>query len=150
MLSLLMFSLVGFSSCSKDDDDKSNKSDLVGMWEVVSDKGWDKENGVIIYEWDQTGDEISDKWAIEFKENGKFFMYDLNGDISDDMMADDLTWKYKNNKIYLCSAEYGIEQEWTTVKELTSTTLVLEAHYKYNDGGDVYEDWSLSTFKRIK
>lgn len=147
MLGLLMFAAVNLCACS-DDDDNSGNSDLVGTWEVVTDKGWEKVNGEIKDSWDQEGNEIGDKWRLDFKENGRFYMYDVVGsDVTD---SDEVSWAYKNGKIYLYSAINGIESEFWAVKELSSSNLALESYYKYEEDGDVYEEWAYSTYKKVE
>ncbi len=72
MLGLLMFVAVNLCTCSDDDEDNPGNSDLVGTWQVFTDKGWDKINGEIEYEWDQEGDELGDQMGtVVFKEDGR-------------------------------------------------------------------------------
>ncbi len=146
MLGLLMFAAVSFSACSSDDDEPGSNSDLVGLWEVIADKGWEKVDGKIDAQWDQEGDEIGDKYQFEFKEDGTFFAYSNDGF---DEISGKATWKYKNGKIFLHSSQYNIEVEFATVKELTSSRLVLENYQTDNEDGEVWESWSLATFKKI-
>ena len=146
MLGLLMFAAVSFSACSSDDDEPGSNSDLVGLWEVIADKGWEKVDGEIDVQWDQEGDEIGDKYQFEFKEDGTFFAYSNDGF---DEVSGNATWNYKNGKIFLHSSQYNIEVEFATVKELTSSRLVLENYQTDNEDGEVWESWSLVTFKKI-
>ena len=147
MLGLLMFAAVSFSACSSDDDEPGSNSDLVGLWEVIADKGWEKVDGKIIDQWDQEGDEIGDKYQFEFKEDGTFYAYSTDGVLDEE--SGEMTWKYKNGKVFLYSLQYKMEVEFAIVKELTSSRLVLENYQKYNEDGEEWESWSLMTFKKI-
>ncbi len=150
MLGLLMFAAVNLCACSDDDEDNPGNSDLVGTWQILTDKGWDKINGEIEYEWDQKGDELGDQMGtVVFKEDGSFYIYDQYGNIELEEGVD-FTWSYRDGKIFLYAVQYKMEQEWATVKELTSSFLAVESYYKYEEGGDVYETWSYSTLKKIE
>ncbi len=150
MLGLLMFAAVNLCACSDDDEDNPGNSDLVGTWQVLTDKGWEKINGEIEYEWDQEGNELGDQMGtVVFKEDGSFYIYDQYGNI--ELEEDvDFTWSYRDGKIFFYAVQYKMEQEWATVKELTSSFLAIESYYKYEEGGDVYENWSYSTLKKIE
>ncbi len=92
MLGLLMFVAVNLCTCS--DDDSPGNSDLVGTWQVLTDKGWGKINGEIEYEWDQKGDELGDQMGtVVFKEDGSSYIYDQYGNIELEECVDLLSMK---------------------------------------------------------
>ena len=143
MLGLLMFAAVNFSACSSDDDDApGSSSELVGLWESVSFEGWEKEDGEIVYEWEDDDDEA----RVKLNSDGTFVTYEYYSGEWD--LCDTGTWEYKNGKIYTTFDDEEYEEEATevaTVKELTSTRLVIEEYEK--DGS--YEYWGKSVYRKI-
>ena len=143
-----MFAAVNFSACSSDDDDASgSSSELVGLWESVSFEVWEKEDGEIVYEYEwEDGDGGGDR--VKLNSNGTFVTYEYYNYSGKWVLCDTGTWEYKNGKIYM-TFDYGeYEEEVTevaTVKELTSTRLVIEAYEK--DG--YYEYWGKSVYRKI-
>ena len=147
IVGLLMFAVANLCSCSEKEDELN--PELFGLWKVVSDEGWEKVNGEIEYSWSQTGDEIEDKWFVEFGENGRFNMYVEYGDTLMAEEVGEVNWKYKNGSIYLSNPLFGGEYKWATVKSLTSSFLTLEEHYSETEDGNVYEDWALSVYEKV-
>ena len=149
MLGLLMFAAVNFSACSSDDDEgPGSSSELVGLWESVSDKGWEKVNGKIDYEWDDNGE-----FRLRFNSDGTYNEYEYdNGEWELDL-NDTGTWEYKNGKIYCTFYDEYEDYTYTnfvTVKELTSSRLVIETYFKETDeDGDVWEIYSLQEYKKV-
>ena len=148
MLGLLMFAAVNFSSCSSDDDEgPGSSSELVGLWESVSYEGWEKVNGEIDYEWDEDDDDT----RVKFNSDGTcsdYECYDGEWDLNDTG-----TWEYKNGKIYCTFYDEYEDYTYTdfvTVKELTSSRLVIETYFKETDeDGDVWEIYSLQEYKKV-
>ena len=148
MLGLLMFAAVNFSACSSDDDEAPGAaSELVGLWERVSTKGWEKMNGKIDYEWDEEGE---DKLRVRLNSDGTFAEYDgYNGEWYLDGSG---TWEYKNGKIYTTIYdEYDEEYEtaFATVKELSSSRFALEMTWKEVYEGDTWEGYSYDVYKKV-
>ena len=121
LVSILMLLPIGFVSCSDDDDEVGSdeigsSANLVGVWELVPDKTWVKENGEIIYDTDE-GSSI----VIEFKADGTWnLVYE----------EDEGTWNYKNGVLTTSGIEDDgeIYSTRSTVKELTATKLVIEGY----------------------
>ena len=142
MLGLLMFAAVNFSACSSDDDEPGSSSDLIGLWESISQKGWEKENGKIEYEWD----EKDSSYRIQFNSDGSwedFEYYEGEWDL-----CDTGTWEYKGGKLYLSYDDEDYE-ELALVKELTSSRLVVEASSKEEYEGVTYEYYTYSVLRKI-
>ena len=60
------------------------------------------------------------------------------------------TWSYKNGEITIRITYEGESySETATVKELTSSKLVLEYIDKYTEDGTSYEDYELSEYRKI-
>ena len=153
MLGLLMFAAVNFGACSSDGDDApSSSSELVGLWESVSVEGWTKLNGEIY-----DGVEVeNEKVRIKFNADGTWVGYEFNeGEWEADSTG---TWDYKNGKLYITEEqeEEGEEDDeaivsvdYLTVKELTSSSLVLEVSLEDNYAGMLYEFYVCLTMKKI-
>ena len=115
---------------------------MVGLWESVSFEGWEKEDGEIVYEWEDDDDEA----RVKLNSDGTFVTYEYYSGEWD--LCDTGTWEYKNGKIYTTFDDEEYEEEATevaTVKELTSTRLVIEEYEK--DGS--YEYWGKSVYRKI-
>lgn len=136
---------IGFASCSDDDDDSvGSSSDLIGTWESVSFTYQDKENGVVVDE----GSYNTTDSRLVFNQDGtcKSAEY-YNNKWNWNEIG---TWSYKNGIITIRSTEDGeVYVESATVKELTSSKLVLEFSEKYTENGTSYEDYSLTEFRKI-
>lgn len=143
MLGLLMFAAINFVSCSDDDDAPGAFSDLVGLWELVSEESWAK----------YKGEEISDGWEMEadsrikFNADGTWVDYEYYDGEWD--LSDTGTWEYKNGKLYSTYDNEEYEEEAVdqmTVKELTASKLVLEFQTKEGD----YEFGARITYRKIE
>ena len=147
MLGLLLFAAVNFSACSSDDDDApGSSSELVGLWECISSKGWEKCNGEIEDEWNETNVGL----RVKLNADGSYAEYDCDGG----EWEVDYTgkWEYKGNKIYLTYYDDYEDKYYTdfaTVKELDANRVVLESTWEENDGGYIWEGYSLQVFKKI-
>ena len=149
MLGLLVFAAVNFSACSSDDDDApGSSSDLIGLWEEIYSKGWEKENGEIDYEYEyEEGQGI----RVEFKSDGTFAQYDEEyGGWELDLTG---IWEYKGGKIYVTFYDEYDDFEYTqvnVVKELTSSRLVVESTYQETYEGQLYEGYGYSICQKVK
>ena len=155
MLGLLMFAAVNFSACSSSDDEEKvlgSSSELVGLWESVSMEGWTKLNGEIY-----DGVEMeNEKVRIKFNADGTWIGYEFNeGEWETDSTG---SWDYENGKLYLTEEqeedseeddEAFVSVDYLTVKELTSSRLVLEVSLKEDYAGMVYEVYACFTMKKI-
>lgn len=133
---------ISFVSCSDDDEEGvGSTSELVGTWEIVSHTYQWKEDGIIIEE----GTENDSNTRITFNEDGtckgaEFYNDKWNWDWNG-------TWSYKNGKLSIAYPDS--ETETATVKELTSSKLVLEYIDKYTEDGTSYEDYEHSEYHKI-
>lgn len=144
LISILMLMPISFTSCSDDDDEIGSVSELVGTWEIVSRTYQWKEDGKVTEE----GTESDNDLRITFNEDGtcKAAEY-YNNKWNEDEPG---TWSYKNGKITIRSTYEGESwSETATVKELTSSKLVLEYIDKYTEDGTSYEDYELSEYRKI-
>ena len=145
MLGLLMFAAVNFSACSSDDDEPGSSSELIGLWESVSQKGWEKENGKIEYEWDEKDND----YRVQFNSDGTwegFEYYEGEWDL-----CDTGTWEYKGGKLYMTYDDED-EDEATdilNVKELTSSRLAVEVSWREEYEGVIYETYTYSVLRKI-
>ena len=148
-----MFAAVNFSACSSDDDEApGTASELVGLWETVSMEGWTKLNGEINGEVEM----VSEKIRIKFNADETWIGYEFNEGEWEVGAAG--VWNYKNGKLYITEEqeEDGEEDDgvfesvdYLTVKELTSSRLVLEYSEKENYAGMIYEVYACFTMKKI-
>lgn len=141
MLGMLMFALVNFSSCS-DDDNEGSTSGLVGIWDAVSNEGWEKYKGEIEDEWTDY-----DKIRVKFESDGTYTSYAFyNNNWNVEVSG---KWQYKDGKIY---TEYYDDEEdeyeasFATVKEFTDSRLVIEVYEKDGD----WEYWERDVFRRVE
>lgn len=141
MLGLLMFAAINFVSCSDDDDAPGASSDLVGLWELVSAEYKEKDDGETD-EWE----EFENDRRLKFNADGTGMSYEnYDGKWEENEPA---RWQYKGGKLYITSydEEYDEEHlEVATVKELSSSRLVIEVHEK----GDSWEYWARMTYRKI-
>lgn len=144
LISILMLFPFSLVSCSDDDDEGSvgSTSELIGTWESVSRTYQWKEDGEIIDEGVENDSDI----RVIFNEDGTCRMAEYyNGTWH---WEDGGVWSYKNGKITIIGSG-GDERESATVKELTSSKLVLEFHDKYMEDGISYEDYGLVEYRKI-
>ena len=84
---ICMFGLVG---CNDDDGPDATQL-LIGTWEQTATEGWLRENGDLVYKWDEN---VSDT-RYEFKQDGSFVEYYSSGSGWD--IYDKGTWHCKND-----------------------------------------------------
>lgn len=141
---LLAIMVLSFSACSNDEEENvGSTSDLIGTWEIVSYTYQWKEDGKVVEEGiDNENDE-----RITFYEDGTFEgaeYYDGKWNRSEQG-----TWSYKNGRITVWGTYEGGSSESVTVKELTSSKLVVEYIDKYTEDGISYEDYGLTEYRKI-
>ena len=147
-IAVILFALlsVTFTSCSDDDDDSGSASDLVGTWQRVSTTFQQKVNGKITEEYTNNDNNFMIKFnadgTYETNEydyyNNKWWGWDETG-----------TWSYKNGKLTCCIIDDEIYYETITVKELTSSKVVVEGVDKYTENGKSYEEYYLEEYHKI-
>ena len=144
MLGLLLFTVVNISACSSDDDEgPGSASELVGLWEQISHKGWEKANGEIEYEWDENENDS----RVQFNLDGTwedFEYYEGEWDL-----CDTGTWEYKGGKLYMTYDDEDYVGIFT-VKELTSSRLVMEIYEKEVSEGETFEYYEYYINRKLK
>lgn len=154
MMAMLLCAVVmGFSSCSDDDESDFSSSALVGTWEGVTVDWCYKQNGVVVDEEDEgEGEDISDeRW--KFNADGTALQgYKYSGADSWEWDDEPCQWKLEGNKLIIMDDPAGGIDDWeesATIKELSANRLVVELHDKYTDDGVVYEDYERQVYRRV-
>lgn len=140
-----MLCVFSFVSCS--DDEVGSKSDLVGGWLLYSERGWEKENGVLTDEWNDT--DMNDI-RIYFYEDGTCIQeeyynkkwYSVDGTFN---------WSLNGSKLRIRGVDEDgdVEDETGIVKTLNKTTFEVEHTDKYKEDGITYEEYNRQVYKRI-
>lgn len=135
---------LSFTACGDDDDDANfETSDLVGVWDLVAYQGWEKENGVIEDQWNDT--ELSEESRLEFQSDGTFIEYEYYGTWTEVNRG---KWSLSGNKIVVKFAYDEIG--YSVIKSLTANTLVTEYYDVDREDGDTYEEYELCTYNRVR
>lgn len=141
ILAALMMAVVCVSLSSCSDDDENDKpmieeANLIGKWQSTWEKIHTVENGkeVVI------SDEAYTDGSWEFKADGTCI---------EDGNTTSAHWTLKDNKLTISYNE-GFDDDYT-VKELTTNKLVLvfEDWDNTDDGGEVLDDATTTTYKKI-
>ncbi len=118
---IVLLSILSFS-CSKDDNDNSSTSTIVGKWILVSEK--EIANGELISEnnWEHLCSSSQD--YVQFNQNGNFdwVEYNSNCSINNSGSTNQVTWSQSGNIITFTG-----DTELTTaeIQTLTQNTLVI-------------------------
>lgn len=136
LMAMLLFAVVGFTSCSDDDEGgiSGNPEELlVGDWQAQHDEGYWVNNG--------EREEYSEPYTNEcytFESDGTGYCEYL-----DDGSRYNFTWEVDGNTLYL---EYRTEgDERLVIETLNSGTLVLV----YHEVSDNYEEFYRTTYRRL-
>lgn len=136
LMAMLLFAVVGFTSCSDDDEGgiSGNPEELlVGDWQAQHDEGYWVNNG--------EREEYSEPYTNEcytFESDGTGYCEYL-----DDGSRYNFTWEVDSNTLYL---EYRTEgDERLVIETLNSGTLVLV----YHEVSDNYEEFYRTTYRRL-
>ena len=128
-----------FTACSDDDENDKpmiEEANLIGKWQSTWEKIHTVENGkeVVI------SDEAYTDGSWEFKADGTCI---------EDGNTTSAHWTLKNDKLTISYNE-GFEDDYT-VKELTTNKLILifEDWDNTDDGGEVLDDATTTTYKKI-
>lgn len=141
ILAALMMAVVCVSLSSCSDDDENDKpmieeANLIGKWQSTWEKVHTVENGkeVVI------SDEAYTDGSWEFKADGTCI---------EDGNTTSAHWTLKDNKLTISYNE-GFDDDYT-VKELTTNKLILifEDWDNTDDGGEVLDDATTTTYKKI-
>lgn len=133
----------GFSACS-DDDEKAPESSsaLIGTWERISCTYQYKENGEIVDEGKDEGNDLVG-FKLVFKEDGTCKSAEYHTDKWD--WFDEGKWSYSNGIITITDNN---ESELIKVKTLTDSQLIIETTDKYTEDGIFYEDYELTEYRK--
>lgn len=142
ILATLMMAVVcvGLSSCSKDDDEKTpeiNQANLIGKWQSTWERVHEIQNGKEV----TISDEAYTDGFWEFKADGTCLQ---DGD------SQLYKWTLKDNELTIIDELRGFTDIYI-VKELTASKLVLvfEDWDNTDDGGEVLDDATTTTYKKI-
>ncbi|MBE6288072.1 MAG: hypothetical protein E7099_07810 [Mediterranea massiliensis] len=120
-------------------------SELIGVWESVSERGWEKVDGEIRTEWEEPVKDI----RVEFKNNGTLISYEYHDDKWN--MDESAKWESKDGKIYSYYYEDDeLIEETVTISKLTSTSLIIYMSFKEVYEGVTYETWSEMEYRKVK
>ena len=129
--------ILGLSSCESDDDESFSQADIVGVWDLVHEEGWE------IYEGEK------ETWSMDLTNENCFEFYadgtGIEYDPSNRKDYDEFTYILSGNKLFIEDIEYG-EQRSATIVTLNKSTLKLR--YSWNDGSEKGEQ--TETYKRME
>jgi hypothetical protein len=138
-ISIVSALVLGLASCNENDGLEITPGNLVGTWNALHYSGWQKENG----ETESFNEPEEDDYRYVFNEDGSGLEgYFEDGERTTD--SDDFTWELSGNKLTLDG-----DEEYT-VEQITSTRLVISAHYSETYEGDTYEEYTRATLARMK
>lgn len=141
----LLFVVLGFASCSDNEDGDADVSKLIGVWHPVHAEGYDVAGGQK-ETWNKDIDVTVDGYArVEFLADGtaKSYMYRADNDSWELVFT--ASYRLKGDLLTLFDSE-GVGDE-ATIVSLTSTQLVMET--KYNEGEDG-EYCDKITYEKVK
>ena len=144
---LLAVSLLGFSSCSDDDEGASvgSREMLIGEWEAVSYYSEDRENGELVDKETEDYAESGEYFRLNFHENGACDWIEGYTSSGSDR-TDHVAWTYSGNQL---AYDWGDgELEIWTVTLLTAAELEYEVRYSETDEGIRFETYEKYVFKK--
>lgn len=151
ILAVALFSLSIMSACSDDDKKKNDpddpgtdnpvsvSSDIVGEWELVRSKGWEKKDGEIVDEWDE--DAFDGEYSFVFKSSGKCVSYE-DGELES-------SGRYKLNGDKLTIYDDDDDDEYTYTCKIKGDRMTLIARDKEKYDGATYEYYDEGIFQRV-
>lgn len=140
MLFVAILPVIAFTSCSDDDDVSINEANIIGKWLMISEVGWEKENGKIEDRWNYEYGEDEPYYYI-FNNDGTGYEIDATGPQTYTYYWD---WHLEGNRLYITNSDYDL-----TIKSLTESTVVVACYYKDVDDGVVWEEYMEMTFARV-
>ena len=135
LMAMLLFAVVGFTSCSDDDEGgiSGNPEELlVGDWQAQHDEGY----------WVNNGER--EEYSEPYTDECYTFESDATGhcEYQEDCYTYYFTWEVNGNTLILDSRDEG--EERFVIETLNSSTLVLV----YHEISDGYEDYYKTTYRR--
>lgn len=143
---LAVLASTALTSCSDDDNGgPGSKADLVGRWESVHEKGWEKEDGEFTYEWDQPDNSL--RWDLYA--DGTCVTWEKSSGSTSWTYPNYGTYTYKGGNLVIKydDDEYD-ENDGGKVIKLTDTELEVESSYSEREDGVKYEGYICITFKK--
>lgn len=141
---IAILSAFALTACGDDDDDEpgtNGKNGIVGEWLLVSDKGWEKEDGEIVDQWDD--DMTDDGIVYEFKSDGKLYMWDGR------YLAGRADYTYSGTKLTITYTESGFTQKNSATCKISGNRMTLTFYEKEREDGILYESYDEAVFTRI-
>ena len=135
LVALLLFSVIGFTGCS-DDDDSVDASALLGEWQSTYEYAYETEGGEMYPLED--GPYTDEVWT--FYEDGTMYWYD-NSD-NDGVYCD---WSVSGNKLYLTDQEDHVTDEYV-IESINGSEMVIS--YTERDGD--YMLYDRITFRKVE
>jgi hypothetical protein len=143
LIAMMAVVLMGLAACS-DDDEVGSRDDLIGTWQEDYESYWEKENGKITDQDEDTFDDDRYAWRYTFYEDGRYNNQEGWNGSWDNYWG---TWTMKSNTIIL---DEGTSRESSaTIKTLNKNTLVVEFYEKEVESGTTYEYYSLQRYHRV-
>ena len=137
---------LGTSACNDDDGPDATQL-LEGTWEQNESTGWLRENGELIYEWDENVADV----RYQFNKDGTFVEYEADG--TGWNISDKGTWTCKHDELRLhYPNEEGTDDDEVVTQRvyyITDTTLWLDYHYNVREEGNHYVGFMRNSFRRI-
>lgn len=138
LFAVLAISSVAMVGCSKDDEEGTTDSSIVGKWQLTSVSPKEMEA-------DYDKSQFTD--ILEFKADGTYATYDKNGNSLGNLFGG--KWSI-NGKTLRISSNVGIDED-ITIETLNETTLVLSQDTFYLDDDYNMVDCTLrETYKRVQ
>lgn len=134
LLGLFFTMTFSFSACS-DDDEISNASDLLGVWDPIHAEGYEISDGEK-ETWNKNVDatsNLADYNRVEFLDGGIYNSYYYSNGWKVDI--ENGTYQLNGKKIHISHEEGTYD---LTIVSLTSTQMILEAKESW-DGEEFYE-----------
>ncbi len=144
IVAVALFTACAMTACSDDDDDddKGGSGNIVGDWRPVHSKGWEKENGKIVDQWD---DEIpANDYLVSFKSDGSYTIFEGGSTYEVG------TYVVKGDKITIKYNEDGYTDQESAKFKIKGDKLTFYFSEKEGDDGVTYESYEENTYKRVK
>ncbi len=139
-----LLAAISFAACSDKNDDEENNlpatpENIAGTWQIVSEAGWEIDEGEKVTWSEKFPDEDGWYWTIAFDKNGTCVETQYTTGESPDTSC--YAYSISDNKLTVTNTEYQ-ESETFEIKKLTESQLILYYGTKSQE--------STQTYKRIE